>query len=194
MSINYVTRFSRLFRQASCAALTCSTLLSQSWACTTDCAITVNFTGVYNDETCNVMINNASSSESMTLPKFSTAALQSNAAESGRVPFYITLTDCPASRTITAFFNSSVSSADSTTGNLVNSTGMNYSSNVQIRLRKEDGSQVVIDNNATGQDYVIPSTGTQVSHTFTAAYYANGDAAVTAGLVQAIAGVELVYK
>jgi len=164
------------------------------WACTTDCSITVNFTGVYTDETCNVVINNTSANEAVTLPQVSITTLQKNGNEAGSVPFALSLKDCPASRTVTAFFNSSASAADTTTGNLINTSGENYSSNVQIRLRKEDGSQVYIDDNTTGQDYVIPPSAEQVTHRFTANYYAKGDAAVTAGQVRAIAGVELLYK
>lgn len=167
---------------------------SAAWGCTTDCSITVNFTGVYNDETCNVIINNASDSESVTLPQISTTALQSDGNEAGSVNFDIALTDCPASRTITTYFTSSANAADTTTGNLTNTTGESYSTNVQVRLRKEDGTQVVIDDSTSGQSYVIPSSADQVSHRFSASYYANGDATVTAGLVLAIASVELVYK
>lgn len=182
------------FCAALYAVLASTVFILPVWGCSTDCSISVNFTGVYNDETCNVVINNLSSNETVTLPQISISLLQKNGNETGSVPFEIALRDCPASRTITAFFNSSAQATDNVTGNLVNTAGANYSSNVQIRLRKEDGSQVIIDNNATGQNYIIPSSAEQVSHTFTASYYAKGEAAVTAGQVRAIAGVELVYR
>ena len=163
-------------------------------ACVTDCKISVDFTGVYTDETCTVAINNASSDETVYLPQMSIDTLQSNGNEAGSVPFDITLKDCPANRTVAVFFNSSSTPADSATGNLVNATGGTFSQNVQIRLRKENGTQVIIDNAASGQDYQISAAGDPLSHRFSASYYANGSTAVTAGEVNAIAGVELVYK
>lgn len=92
------------------------------------------------------------------------------------------------------FFNSSASGADTATGNLVNGTGTDMSKNVQIRLRKEDSSQVIIDDATSGQDYLISATADPLSHRFLASYYAKGDSAATAGKVQTVAGVELVYK
>ena len=192
--IKFMIKSDGCLRAKLLGALTGTLFTSVAWGCTTDCAITVNFTGVYNDETCNVIINNVSNNETVTLPKISTTALQGSGSEAGSVPFDITLKDCPASRTITAFFNSSANAADATTGNLINETGESYSNNVQIRLRKEDGSQVIIDDSTSGQNYVISSSAEQVTHGFSASYYATGNATVTAGLVMAIASIELVYK
>ncbi len=163
-------------------------------SCSSNCSMDVYFTGNYTDETCNVVINNRTNNETVLLSRVSVNTLSKNGAEAGSKPFDITLKDCPASRTITLFFNSSVSSADSLTGNLVNDVGADFSRNVQIRLRKENESQVVIDNASTGQDYIISSEGDPLTHRFTASYYANGNAAVTPGKVRAAAGVELVYK
>ncbi|URQ60462.1 fimbrial protein [Pantoea alhagi] len=176
------------------ATLGSGIFIFSSQACLTDCSIDLNFTGVYTDETCEVVINNDSSNEIITLPRISTASLKNNGSEVGSVPFEIMLKNCPASRTVTVFFDSSITAADNKTGNLVNRTGVTYSDNVQIRLRKENSSQVIIDDAASGQDYVISSAAEPISHKFTASYYAKGDAVVTAGKVYAIAGVELVYK
>ncbi|MDC7860812.1 fimbrial protein [Pantoea ananatis] len=154
----------------------------------------VYFTGTYTDETCVVEINNGSNNEVVTLPEISVMSLQSNGSEAGSVPFNITLKECPASRTVTVFFNSSASGTDTATGNLVNGTGTDMSKNVQIRLRKEDSSQVIIDDATSGQDYLISATADPLSHRFLASYYAKGDSAATAGKVQTVAGVELVYK
>lgn len=162
-------------------------------ACTGNCAINVLFTGNYTEETCEVAVNNGSNNESILLPVLSTRTLQKSGNEAGSRPFDITLKECPASRTINLSFNSSVSAADSTTGNLLNDTGEDFSQNVQLRLRKENGTQIVIDNTSTGQDYVISSTGTPLTHRFSASYYA-GNATVSAGKVHAAAGITLVYK
>lgn len=190
---NIVTRYYH-FRRVFYMALAGSVFIPVAQACYSDCAINVYFDGVYNDETCEVVINNAGMNEVVTLPRIPVASLKDNASEAGSVPFDITLKDCPPERTVTVFFNSSATAADSETGNLVNLTGALYSSNVQIRLRKENSSQVFIDDPASGQDYIISTAADPVSHIFTASYYAKGDAAVTAGQVHAIAGVELVYN
>lgn len=170
-------------------------LILSAHACLTDCAIDVSFTGKYTEETCEVLVNNGSNNGVVTLPQISTNSLKNNASEAGSTPFDIALKNCPANRSVTLFFNSRLSSFDSTTGNLINNTiDKTYSLNVQIRVRKEDGSQVFIDNSSTGQTYLIPATAETISHRFAASYYALGDSAVTAGKVQTIAGVELDYK
>ncbi len=195
MSLIKVTTAScKYLRTLLYATLTSGIFISSSHACLTDCAIDVYFTGTYSDETCDIVINNASSNEVVTLPTISAASLAKNGNEAGSVPFDIMLKNCPASRTVTLFFNSSVTAADNATGNLVNRTGWTYSNNVQIRLRKENSSQVIIDDANSGQDYVISPAADPISHTFAASYYAKGDAAVTAGKVHAIAGVELIYR
>ncbi|MGN7973783.1 fimbrial protein [Serratia sp. 22264] len=184
----------KLFRISLYATLIAGQLLFSANACLTDCSINVYFTGKYTDETCNVVINNASSNEVVNLPRVAVESLNKNGNEAGSMPFYITLKDCPASRTVTVFFNSSVTGADAETGNLINDKGTLLSRNVQIRLRKENDSPVIINNAESGQEYLISSTGEPLSHRFTTSYYAKGDSAVTAGKVHAVAGVELVYK
>ncbi|MGD8163224.1 fimbrial protein [Pantoea sp. FN0307] len=192
--ITITTANYKYLRNLLYATLVSGIFIFSARACLTNCSIDLNFTGIYIDETCEVVINNDSSNEIITLPRISTASLQNNGSEAGSVPFDITLKNCPASHTVTLFFDSSVTAADNKTGNLVNRTGLTYSDNVQIRLRKENSSQIIIDDAASGQDYIISSAAEPISHRFTASYYANGDAVVTAGKVYAIAGVELVYK
>ncbi|TBL68531.1 type 1 fimbrial protein [Hafnia alvei] len=168
--------------------------ISAAQGCLNDCAIDVYFTGTYTEETCNVEINNTGSDGVVTLPVISVNSLRDNASEAGSVPFNITLGDCPANRTIGVLFNSTITAADSETGNLLNDAGATYSKNVQVRLRNENSDHVIIDDADSSQDYIISSSAEPVSHTFIVSYYANGDAAVTAGKVYAVAGVELVYK
>lgn len=162
--------------------------------CSNGCNIEVLFPGVYSDETCVVSINGGTYSETVLLPTISTSSLQVDGNEAGSKAFNITLQECPSDRTVAVSFVSNLSAADSTTGNLTNTTGDGYSENVQIRNRKEDGTQVLIDDSASGQDYAIPSAGGNVTHQFTASYYANGNNAVTAGVLKSLAGVELIYK
>ncbi|MCT4715768.1 type 1 fimbrial protein [Enterobacteriaceae bacterium H18W14] len=192
--INAIMPGIKYFRAALLTAMVGGQVLSTASACVTDCSIEVNFTGNYTDETCNVIIDNAGNDAVISLPQRATRLLKQNGSETGSTPFDITLKDCPASRTVSVFFNSSFSSADTATGNLLNTTGANFAQHVQIRLRKENNSQVIIDDAITGQDYIISSAADPLTHRFTASYYANGDSTVTAGKVHAAAGVELVYK
>lgn len=171
--------------------------MSSSWAqsCAgVDCKVQVQFKGTYVQDTCDISINNGTSSETVTLPTLSSATLQQDGAEGGSGVFNVTLKNCPAGKTIMLQFVSGMSASDTQTGNLVNTAGSNYSSNVQVRIRKSDNTQIKIDDSNTMQDYVIDTAGNDVTHAFVSSYYAKGNHAVTAGDVKAIAGIELYYK
>ncbi|WP_312924778.1 fimbrial protein [Atlantibacter hermannii] len=158
------------------------------------CKIEVQFHGTYVQDTCDISINNGSSSELVVLPTLSTAGLQQDGNEAGSRVFDIKLKGCPAGKTVMLQFASGVSEADVQTGNLVNATGSGYSSNVQIRIRKSNNDQMKIDDINTMQDYVIDNAGSDVTHSFLSSYYAKGANKVTAGLVHATASIELYYK
>ncbi|WP_312240101.1 fimbrial protein [Pantoea sp.] len=159
-----------------------------------ECDIPVTFTGKYLEETCEIDINGKGNDETVVLPVLSVSSLSSNGSEAGSRPFAITLKHCPHDQTIALFFKSGLSSTDNATGNLINSVGSNYAKNVQVRLRKEDGSLINVDTLSTMQRYNIPASGEDVRHNYMASYYAKGDQAVTAGEVQAQAAIDLVYE
>lgn len=195
MSLKKITSLAVSFcRAALFTFLGNNAVATAAQTCSLDCSMEVFFIGTYTDETCNVVVNNSDNSSVVTLPRISASSLLKDGSEAGSVPFEVTLKDCPPDRTISVFFNDSLSASDDVTGNLLNSTGINYSNNVQVRIRKENGSQVVIGDASSGQKYVIPASAEPVKHIFFASYYARGNKAVTSGLVQAIAGVELNYK
>jgi len=191
-SLNKHTRY--ILTAVFFSGMMVSLQLRSEMTCNNSCNIDVIFQGVYTDETCNVSINSGNYSETVLLPTISVSSLQVNGAEAGNKNFDIILKDCPADRTVTVTFVSNLSEADTTTGNLKNTSGNDYSENVQVRIRKENGTQVVIDDVSSGQEYAIPSAGGDVTHQYTASYYANGNDAVTAGTLKSLAGVELVYK
>lgn len=176
------------------SGLLVSLQLKADTTCSNECKINVTFQGVYNDETCNISVNSGTYSETVLLPTISTTSLQANGSEAGNKEFDITLKDCPSDRVVAVTFVNNMSMVDSTTGNLTNTVGTDYSENVQVRIRKENGTQIVIDDPTTGQDYAIPAAGGDVTHQYTASYFANGSGAVTAGMLKSLAGVELVYK
>lgn len=155
----------------------------------TSCKVNVTFKGRYLEDTCEVVINNSSSNETVTLPRLSTAVLQSAGSEAGSVAFTITLQGCPSSKTVSLWFSGAGGNSDQVTGNLVNTSN---SQNVQIRIRNGNGVQMVIDDTTSVQDYVVPFTGGAITHDYLASYYAKS--AATAGLVETTAGVNLIYR
>ncbi|EPC7253717.1 fimbrial protein [Cronobacter sakazakii] len=159
-----------------------------------DCKINVSFTGTYMEETCAVNINNASSAETITLPVLSTTVLQKAGTEAGSQQFSVTLTHCPVDKTVLLRFVNDNGLADMNTGNLLNESGTGYSENVQIRLRNADGAQMVINDETSTQEYVIPATGDAITHYYIAAYYAAGNGNVTPGVVGTLANIDLIYK
>ncbi|QMV52150.1 fimbrial protein [Ewingella americana] len=162
---------------------------------TSNCKVQVSFIGEYLEDTCEISINDGSSSESIGLPTLSTSELKNDAAERGSQDFKIALKLCPVNRTVLLKFVSAGSTVpDPATGNLQNEVAVDYSQNVQVRLRKAAGPQMVVGDATSSQEYVIPSTGADVTHYYSAGYYAKGANAVTQGLVRTTAGIELVYQ
>ncbi|EOC0351495.1 fimbrial protein [Cronobacter turicensis] len=159
-----------------------------------DCKINVSFTGTYMEETCGVSINNASSSETITLPVLSTTVLQKAGAEAGSQQFSVTLTHCPIDKSVMLRFVNNNGFADVKTGNLINEAGTGYSENVQVRLRKADGTQMIINDETSTQEYLIPATGDDITHYYIAAYYAAGSGNVTPGEVGTLANIDIIYK
>lgn len=160
----------------------------------TDCRIAVNFSGIYLENTCEISIDGGGADNTVSLPQIATARLKRDGDEAGSRQFQISLKSCPAGKKVNLHFVSAGSSVDVNTGNLVNSHGSGMSQSVQVRLRNEAGVQMYIDKDTSFQQYIIPSAGYDVTHYYMASYYANGTGNVTAGLVNALAGIELIYN
>lgn len=164
-------------------------------ACTDEqCNIQVNFQGKYLEDTCEISINGGGDNETINLPEISTRTLMRDSSEAGSKIFNIALRNCPYGHVIALNFKSGAGGVDNTTGNFYNTEGLNYSRNVQIRLRKEDGSLININDAATMQRYVIPTPGKDVAHNYMVSYYAKGNNAVTAGEVRVVSEVSLSYE
>ncbi|MGV3346078.1 fimbrial protein [Enterobacteriaceae bacterium LUAb1] len=159
-----------------------------------DCSISVNFQGIYLEETCDVSINNGGNSGTVNLPTISTIKLQRAGDEAGSTPFQISLKNCPVSRDVGLYFFSIGNYGDGVTGNIKNSSDKGFSKDVQIRIYNSEKLQMRIDDVNSEQNYVIPSDGDDVTHYFYATYYAKNFGAVTSGEVHAVAGIELIYK
>ncbi|EKS6740525.1 type 1 fimbrial protein [Enterobacter ludwigii] len=158
------------------------------------CKIPVTFIGTYLESTCEVNIDGRGVESNVTLPTIATANLHRDGDEAGSRLFQIGLRSCPSGKNIKLRFVSAGTGADGSTGNLVNTSGEGMSRGVQVRLRNSGGKQLQIDDNNSFQQYVIPSSGEEVTHYYEASYYAKGTGTTTPGLVNAIAGVELVYN
>ncbi|WP_130832922.1 fimbrial protein [[Erwinia] mediterraneensis] len=160
-----------------------------------NCALSVNvsFAGNYLEETCEISINGGSYNETVRLPTLLANSLSKDGSEVGIQPFTVGLKECPFNRNIALIFRGSLSGVDTLTGNLINSDGQSYAKNVQVRLRKENGIAIKINDITTAQDYIIPATGEEVIHNYTASYYAKGNDSVTAGEVEAKAIIEIIY-
>ncbi len=156
--------------------------------------INVDFTGEYVNETCEVSINGNSSTETVTLPLLTTTVLSNNGGEAGKTGFTITLNECAGNQTVLLRFNSNYSSADTVSGNLLNQTGSGYSKNLQLRLRKEDNSQMIIDDLNTADRFETRDAETPVTHQYYVTYYSGSEGPVTAGKVYAVAGITLEYE
>lgn len=159
-----------------------------------DYPITVDFTGEYVNETCEVSVNGGSNSETVSLPLISTTALSNSGGEGGKTGFNVTLNECAGNQAVLLRFNSNYSSADTLSGNLLNQTGGGYSKNLQLRLRKEDNSQMIIDDLNTADRFEIREGETPVTHQYYVTYYSGSDGPVTAGKVYAVAGITLEYE
>ncbi|CQD43256.1 fimbrial protein [Yersinia mollaretii] len=176
-----------IFRQSAQAASAC--------AGAADCKVQVSFTGEYLEDTCEVSINDGSSSESVLLPTLSTQQLKTDGEEAGKQQFQIALKSCPVNRTVSlGFIGAGGTQPDGTTGNLQNEVADDFSKNAQIRLSKVAGQQMFVGDENSVQEYVISSSGEDVTHYFLAGYYAKGTNAVTPGQVRTTAGIELNYK
>lgn len=156
--------------------------------------LSVDFQGIFVDETCDVVINGSGSSETVVLPVISNITLRNNGGEAGSTPFSIRLDGCPPGKTMKLVFNSDPAAMDSVTGNLLNQTGTNYSRNVQVRIRNENGDQMLINDSATAQEYAIPATGGAVSHQFSVSYFSTQPIAASFGDVQSIASITVDYQ
>ncbi|WP_330982223.1 MULTISPECIES: fimbrial protein [Enterobacterales] len=168
-------------------------VLAQPCTVNDNCKIDVQFKGSFLENTCDLSINNGTANETVTLPTISTASLTHNGAEAGSQLFAITLSNCPINKAISLYFASTASGVNTATGNLPNATGNDYGKDVEIRLRKSDQQQMVIDNPDSSQDYDISNTA-EVTHQFIASYYSVGTSGVSAGLVSAAASIIVNYK
>lgn len=160
------------------------------------CSIQLDFKGTFIENTCRIDINGTGSNATISLPTTSVQQLLTAGNEAGSRLFPIKLSNCPAGKKINLHFisTSSGSSVDSVTGNLTNNAGQGYSNDVQLRLRTDNLTQLIIDDDNSYQEYQIPPSGADITHSFIVSYYAKSTNAVTPGQVSASVVVDLIYN
>ncbi|PVZ81811.1 type 1 fimbrial protein [Serratia sp. S1B] len=157
-----------------------------------NCKIDVQFVGNFLENTCDLVINGAGNNEIVILPTISVTALGYSGAEGGSQPFDITLSNCPTNKAISLYFASTATGSNISTGNLLNTVDSGYSKNVEVRLRRSDQQQMVVNDASSAQEYIVQN-GDDVTHQFIASYYAtNTD--INAGAIKTSAAIVVDYK
>ncbi|MBB6188278.1 fimbrial protein [Rhodanobacter sp. MP7CTX1] len=141
--------------------------------------------------TCRVTANGGGT---VTLPDVWRSALASSGKVAGATAFSIAVSGCgPALSTVQTYFSSNT--VDSTTGNLVNTSGTGFAGNVEVRLLDGQNSSATINLNSTNvttQTATTNLTSGGATLMYQAEYYATG--AATAGSVKTTAQFTMVYQ
>lgn len=172
--------------------LNISSSIAVTTTCRDNCKIELLFKGQYVAETCRLTINQSSAQETIKLPDLSISQFTAQENELGIKPFTIQLTNCPEKQTVLLSMHAENAFYDALTNNLKNSQGVGMSENIQVRIRKENGEQLKINQPNTGQAYQYASGKNIESHQFTASYYSTG-LAPTAGKLMVKATVNINY-
>lgn len=161
-----------------------------------DCSLVgvdVKFKGVYQEDTCAISINGASSEETVILPTLSYKTLSAAGKEAGTTEFTVALNNCPTNVEILLFFKSSGGNLSPVTENLKNDTGTGLAANVELRLRDDKFNHIKIDNPSSGLVYPIPGENSSVARKYYVSYF-SGDNVISPGNVRAKSVLEVVYK
>lgn len=167
--------------------------LAQSCGTQDNCKIKVEFRGDYLENTCEVSINNGTANETVALPVISINTLDHDGAEAGSQVFAITLKECPTNKVVSLYFASTATGMNASTGNLLNTTGSDYSEHVEVRLRNSGQQQMIVNDPTSSQSYDVSVAG-DITHEFIASYYANGNSKMSAGLLNTAAAIVIDYK
>lgn len=158
-----------------------------------NCRMTVEFKGIYKEDTCDISINGASANETVVLPTVSYRTLFEPGKEAGATLFSVTLKNCPTEVETNLFFRSFSGNLSTDTENLKNKTDNDFAKNVELRLRDSQGQHIAIDNPLSVQRYDISGVNSSDTKNYYVSYYA-GENPVTPGNVEAKTVLEVVYK
>lgn len=171
--------FNKLFMTSCFALLSGSALASDG---------EINISGVVTDSSCNIAINGTSSgTTNLVLPTVSVTALASEGATAGATNFTLTLTDCPESGSVRAFFEPT--NVDQSTGYLLNNaSALSAASSVEVQITNSTGQPIDLRNNNDTNNSAIDFVDNKATLLYNAQYIAIGDT-VNAGDVE----TQLVY-
>ncbi|MBT0728011.1 type 1 fimbrial protein [Rosenbergiella australiborealis] len=139
--------------------------------CQGDCHIDVLFKGEYLAQTCRLSINQATSRETIALPVVSLSEFSIWNNELGETPFTLQLTGCPDKQTVLVALQAENGLYNSVSRNFKNTPGAGMSERIELRIRKENGEQLKVNQPDSGQLYKYASGANVESHQFTASYY-----------------------
>lgn len=150
---------------------------------------TITINGEVTAGTCAIAVNGGTASAIVTLPTVSTNALTSIGQTAGATGFNLSLTGCPVTGSVRAYFeNVGVAQA---TGNLTNKAvaagGKNPAQNVEVQILSANSSPIDLRTNTNNSLVNFSGTGTATLY-YSAQYVATG--AVVAGLVSS----DLIYS
>ncbi|WP_345739419.1 fimbrial protein [Morganella morganii] len=148
---------------------------------------------MYQEGTCAISINGASSEETVLLPTISYKTLSAAGKEAGTTEFTVALNNCPENIEVLLFFKSSGNNLSPATENIRNDTGTGLAANVELRLRDDQFNHIKIDNPSSGLVYPISGGKSSVERKYYVSYF-SGDNAVSPGNVRAKSVLEVVYK
>jgi major type 1 subunit fimbrin (pilin) len=171
-------------------AVACGGLAIAPAALAADGTVTIN--GKVLNATCSV--GGSPAGATVTLPDVAKSLLATSGSTAGKTAFTIALTGCPTTPTgvnvgLQFFSGQDTAAGAAANGQLANTTGGTYATNVDVQLLDSTGTTAVqiasaapTDNTGVTDSTVVPGTGA-VSLSYSAQYYATGVA--TAGLVAA---------
>ena len=136
----------------------------------------------------------ASGGGTVTLPDVWQSALASSGSVAGATSFSIAVSGCgPTLSKVQTYFSSNT--VDSTTHNLVNTSGTGYAGNVEVQLLDGQNANAAINlsnTTVTTQTATTTLSGGGATLNYQAQYYATG--AATAGSVKTTAQFTMVYQ
>jgi len=146
---------------------------------------TVTFQGEVTSETCSVTINGNSAKPIVLLPTVNASALAAAGSTAGQATFDIGVTGCTGNATAATTINSVFTgNSVSTAGNLSNVASTDAATNVEVQILDTASKAIDFTSGFTGAgDLTLAAGAKSATATYTAQYYATGEA--TAGAVEA---------
>ncbi|MCX9039280.1 fimbrial protein [Citrobacter portucalensis] len=153
----------------------------------------VHFTGEITEDSCN--INSGSSNQVIDLGKWSKDYFTNSVIETTKIPFNISVANCPQSvKTVAVLFDGVVDINNKTLLSINSGTG--NATGVGIKIYEDDRSSAITLGTATNAHSVVKGSGSAggtANLTFFADYMANGTT-ISPGQANSTADFNMVYN